>query len=359
MRLWAVNLLKVCRTSGFHGFNIFRGFGSEPTRVLGEPGDCAGVGIERRVLDHALLLAAQSHRSVSTLLQCSVEQCSFEQCYRSDSSEFIIRTSLGEVRSRVLALACGGRSAIGESLGVVRSAVRSPRVGIATHLEGRYRTPAQAVSIILSSGQEVFCTPVSDRRLNVCILVERNYLPNRATRSMLLEQACEQIGFTGTQCDAWQGFGPVGSCSSAVRTPQVLLVGDAAETFDPLGGMGMSHAALSAKLAAAAIVDCLSGHTSPPLRCEAYQHELQRQSNILRGFTRTICATLRTFSSPVMLSIGQSMGIVDSLARIPHSLATEKHRTWHAHLVRKCVESIGALGPHQLAKQRFRPQARP
>ena len=102
-----------------------------------------------------------------------------------------------------------------------------------------------------------------------------------------------------------------------------LLCGDAAESFDPLGGMGMSHALVSGGLAAKAAIKILAQGN-----CKKIIADYEKQRDIAarqhRGFTRLARANMqqllpsRFIPAPALGLLGSwvesGLGNSDSLA---------------------------------------------
>ncbi len=140
----------------------------------------------------------------------------------------------------------------------------------------------------------------------------------RATRSVIsasrMSPATGRVGLGNFRC-------------SGIRHG-VFLIGDAVERFDPIGGMGMTHAFYSAALARHEIVGVIE--SGDPLMHSISRYEEARLpfANQMRAFTRFTYASMRGFSSaPFALPIA-STGLGKVVARyfapkVPHTRGQE------------------------------------
>ena len=86
----------------------------------------------------------------------------------------------------------------------------------------------------------------------------------------------EKSGFGGVPVGKPLQIGPVGSIRRSYLHDSVYLVGDAAESLDPIAGMGMTHGILTAECAVRALVSDLVDGVLRPWRRATYVREATR-----------------------------------------------------------------------------------
>jgi flavin-dependent dehydrogenase len=132
------------------------------------------------------------------------------------------------------------------------------RVGLSAHVRG-LEVDRERVEVVVHEGGEVYLAPSEGDEALVACLYRQEQVPPGTTagdRMMstllsleVLRGRVRGLAFT-TPCLA---AAPLGLRAGAVAAGNVLLVGDAAGTPDPVTGEGMSLAVLSARAAAEAI----------------------------------------------------------------------------------------------------------
>ncbi|MFM1847794.1 MAG: hypothetical protein RL417_1268, partial [Pseudomonadota bacterium] len=212
----------------------------------------SGVTVERRILDlHAAEIAARMP-NVSAFFGTP-------GIIRSDGDRFLCATPNGEASARYVIVADGSNSATARRLNAWEIRRAPPRVGVACHFTGRFTGAHDFVHVSLAADYEVYATPLAGGRLNLAVLAPlggdfnpRDFLEDRSRYGSILQR----IGFEGERVGDIRGRAPVGGVIRRSTVPGVFLTGDAAEEFDPIGGMGMTHALLSGELAARAVIEC-------------------------------------------------------------------------------------------------------
>ena len=71
-------------------------------------------------------------------------------------------------------------------------------------------------------------------------------------------------------------FIPLGGIKRRIAANRILLAGDAAGFADPFHGEGITHAIISGKLAAGAVIDCLRKGHEPATAVSQYTGECER-----------------------------------------------------------------------------------
>ena len=258
-----------------------------------------GVGIQRYHLDCLLAEHAAALPSVTSFFDVAVSGLE-----RQDGG-FLIRLDNGEsLQAKRLVLADGSNSPNAARLRIPKQVRDKGMWGISFLLEGRYEQHSGEVVVILKDGFEINCTPVGPRHLNVAFLAEKERvlpLQDPDWRSSLLAEAMEKSGFDGAPVGKPLQIGPVGSIRRSYLHESVYLIGDAAESLDPIAGMGMTHGILTAECAARALISDLRDGIPQAVAAETYVREATRLARPYRGFTHLTASLLRSPLRGVLL----------------------------------------------------------
>jgi 2-polyprenyl-6-methoxyphenol hydroxylase-like FAD-dependent oxidoreductase len=255
-------------TFAFDGYSAF---------ANGHDGGYWGLGLQRRVLDTALLEQARSEGvHVALGVTCSGLTLS--------ERAFSVELNGKLVRPGIIVAADGVRSGLRQRAGL-DGTQRMRRYGVTAHL--RLAQPApRHVEVSYERGYEVYVTPVGADTVNVALLLNQNRM--RALAGRLEEVFLELIA----ACDYLQpGFelldepltaGPFPASAKSVWRHNLVLVGDAAGFFDGITGDGMTLSLLSARDCAAAVNYLLQTGSSGALRgYEKKRRRLARNSTLL------------------------------------------------------------------------------
>lgn len=276
---------------------------------------CAGFGVERLVLDESLQHALRRYDQVEFFLESRVD--SIEQrvdCLRggmgSDSKKFwrILLRSVGkegrisrncELFARHLIVADGARSMTSSQLKIPGLKPRhgDQRWGVTARLQGSFAQPATHVSLMNHEGLELYCTPLAGERLNISMLGGKGFpavTRDRASLERLLAPILLKIGFKGELVAEPSVAGPVGAQRRPSTHSGVFIVGDACEQFDPVGGMGMTHAIKSGLIAGQLLGAALNEEYSVEQALSRYRHLQSIEAIRLRGFTRLVGLGIRS-----------------------------------------------------------------
>lgn len=258
-----------------------------------------GMGIQRWHLDRLLVEHARRMPSVTHRFGSGVDEI-------LESAEgYAIRLKSGEtIAARRLVLADGSNSGNAARLKIPKVTKGRALWGISFLLEGSFRRQTGEVIVILKDGFEINCTPVGPRHLNLAFLAEKDQvspLQNPAWRAELLAEAKRKCGFEGEPTGKPLQIGPVGSGRRPYSHRLIYLVGDAAESLDPIAGMGMTHGILTAECAARhLLLDLRSGITREEA-AGAYQIAAKRLARPYRGFTHLTASLLRSPARRVLV----------------------------------------------------------
>lgn len=146
---------------------------------------------------------------------------------------------------------------------------------------------------------ELFVTRTSEKRINVSLLSSNAEVVQRWGSQMSWEALQEFFYSLSIKLDNEEDRSGIGLSVGRRKSPaeeSVLCVGDAIEVLDPVGGLGLTHAVLSGRLAAEAIAAALHKGLSPERARWIYSVERERQTARLRLFTSAARLLLRSSS---------------------------------------------------------------
>jgi flavin-dependent dehydrogenase len=149
---------------------------------------------------------------------------------------------------------------------------------------------------MLRRDSEIYCTPVSENRLNVSILGSKKAVAAFARPEQLPKLLAEierTVGFRGVLAASPLGAVGLGGVRRRSFHQGAVLVGDCCESMDPIGGMGMTHALISSHLASEALLRVIGAEQAEQNAFSAYQAQRKKVMRPLRGMTRLTAVMLR------------------------------------------------------------------
>lgn len=258
--------------------------------------DGAGYAVDRLEIDTLLANKASSFNSVTFKSKECVEEVNFDG---------EIKTNLNSYSVKNLIIANGGGSnSFINSLGV-----KPTRVGVMAKFDGEYKFKQNQVSIFLDKHFEVYCTPHGGSGLTICILSSAPHLNLRKLieSKLFLSQIFNRLGFLGERISPVLGKTQLGNTIYTPYFKNTYFVGDAVEQFDPLGGMGMTHALISGELAAKGIIKQYEHFSTPKEAQEWYAFHRENAARPFRRFTKLCEYTFNTVRRyPPILSLVSS-----------------------------------------------------
>jgi geranylgeranyl reductase family protein len=220
-----------------------------------------GLSVPRRLLDHRLVEAAVA-AGAELRERAQVEELVYEG---GGVAGAVIREAGGRratLRARLVIGADGLRSVVARRLAgpARRTAARPARLAFVAHVAGVAGLDGFAEMHVGDAGY-VGLNRIAADLANVALVVPRHRAA--AARGRMEEfffHALDQFPGVRGRVDRRQvvrpilATGPFASWSPRVTAPGALLVGDAAEFFDPFTGEGIASALRSAQLAAGAVL---------------------------------------------------------------------------------------------------------
>lgn len=246
-----------------------------------------GIGIERLILDNAVLEKALSYSTVTAYLGREIKKVSERKPIDFDC----------------IVYSCGSDSSLLNQINSIKE--KQKRFGISSVWEGTYKNPIEKVEITLYEGYEVFLTPLSESRINATILSNKSKLKiplNQKTAIEIMRSSLEQIGFSGTPVTKLIGNNSISNSRRPAFFEDGILLGDACEEFDAVGGMGMTHAVLSAEILSKKLLNIVKDPASKTKYLKEYAKEREKMARPLRGFTQAVYFSLLNEKRPAFKS---------------------------------------------------------
>jgi geranylgeranyl reductase family protein len=222
-----------------------------------------GLAIRRQVLDAMLLDAARGAGARA------VEGTRVVDILRDATGSVRgIRTSSGEIRASIVIGADGLRSVVGRRLGLVRAGRFPRRVALVSHWRGIADMGEYGEMHVERDGY-IGIAPVDAGLVNVAIVIPASraasihgnlagfadaWIAKRPHLAPRFARARREDGVVAT--------GPFNMRARRAWAPGALLVGDAADFFDPFTGEGIYAALRGGEMAAAAALRVLERPTS-------------------------------------------------------------------------------------------------
>lgn len=289
-----------------------------------------GIGISRPRLDHALLQANLGLPNVITFLSETVRSVS------QHAAGIKAFTDQQSFSAKFLVLADGANSPLANALKIPFVREVDGRFGLRLRLKSSAAHKLSDVFVQVNSNSELYLTPVSAHEINLSFIGAKDNFKqitrNPALVSSWISKSEELCAVKLYQESDLIGAGPLGKIRRRPTQGRVLCIGDAAETFDPLGGMGMTHALLSSKLAAQTLRDALFAENSFEHSFKNYASSRWHHSASLRGFTRITAALYRASSHRKLVAIAQKTGLAERLVSAINYPLTKTGPLFHAGL---------------------------
>jgi menaquinone-9 beta-reductase len=266
--------LKVTAPRGAAAYGQFALAGHQPFRAT-------GLSVSRRILDHELVGAARA-AGATVLEQTYVEELLYD---RGAITGAVVRDRSGQrhsIHARLIVGADGLRSVVARRMGR-RTYGRPRRMAFVAHVAG-VQGMSRMAELHFGRAGYVGLNPIGLRQTNVAVVVPvERAVPARNGIERFFYQALAE--FPGIQERVRPGTierpilvtGPFAARSSRVIAPGALLVGDAADFFDPFTGDGIYSALRGAELILETVAPALSGSGPLPIACLREYRRMRRQ----------------------------------------------------------------------------------
>lgn len=242
-----------------------------------------GVGLDRaRFLE---LLEARIASSNNLQLICREREGRVSRT----AGGFVAETSAGTLVAPYIVVADGGSSPNSRSLQLPEVKTRGGRLGVSCHGTLHSSHPdiadSSTVGVFMDRWFQCYLTPLGANRFNLSGLFDK---AGKGGADTLLQQMKEKLSLHNMTFSV-EGKLTGASHIGAIRRPSykegAFVIGDSAEQLDPVGGMGMTHALISGRLAAQSILSLFKGQDERVV-ISRHLRTYSRGIRKLRGFTR-------------------------------------------------------------------------
>jgi flavin-dependent dehydrogenase len=277
------------------------------------------LSIERRHLDHALLMAAQQ-AGARLLAPCRVT----DVLHATGNQVLGVRTDHGDLNARIVVGADGLRSRVARILRAHARAPRLRKLSLTAHVRG--------VSGMSTLGEMhvagdvcLGIAPVessADPLCNVTVVLTQDSVPGTTApammRAALNRFPARDLSHLIDPDETILASGPFDWPTRGVVFGNVALVGDAAGYYDPFTGQGIYQAMAGAELLAAAIIEALR----TPLQMDAALARYAKAHARLIRPARTVQQTIEfvcrheRLSRPVFRALHRSPDVAARLVGV-------------------------------------------
>jgi 2-polyprenyl-6-methoxyphenol hydroxylase-like FAD-dependent oxidoreductase len=267
----------------FFGYDITSSGGDRVVLASNNKQRPDGYTISRKLLDQTLYSAAGSLPSTSTIYGCV-------ETIQQQSGRNIIKHSNGEVDAGIVVLANGK---LFNPKTWQQSTKSARRFGLVYWVSGCWKS-GQPNTIIIRQHDEVqiLLTPLAGGELNISVMVGSFKGASTSHSKLKLQKlafsVAKEFGYEIDQIIDQAGSAEIVSGKSGGNRTDTayFLIGDAAERFDPIGGMGMTHSLLSASLAGKEIVRVLRSGALKQAAIRRYEIKRKLSAVPLRLLTK-------------------------------------------------------------------------
>jgi len=262
----------------FYGFRFFER--RKHSEIILQP-HIHGIGVRRYALD-ALLTDECRRRKIPVHLG---EE---PHILRRGDSGFDVLTDSGRVHATYLIFATGAISSLPQSLGVPAFPRAQSRCGLSVPLLHATPHNRSTVDIFVDSKIQACSTPVDPHTTTLSLFCsnETAHRLTPAQRPLLLAEVCDRLQITAEPSASTLTVSGIGRVHRPAYHRSIFIVGDAFRQLDPIGGMGMTQALVSGRVAAQTIAEMVS--TSPvrgEIIASKHHDRMQRAVRRLIGYT--------------------------------------------------------------------------
>lgn len=163
------------------------------------------------------------------------------------------------------------------------------RAGVSASFSGNSVNSIDKVFVKICDAFEIYVTPLDSHTVNVAVLgtskSDRNIRDVLLSRE-LYEWMRDTIGFDGLLSSKIYGRAGLNNSRRRSYIGRVLFAGDSVEQFDPLGGMGMSHAVLTGIAAGHTAKDIITNPDKLTSMMQAYDSKQKLIAKPIRRHTK-------------------------------------------------------------------------
>jgi flavin-dependent dehydrogenase len=247
-----------------------------------------GWGVPRTSLDSSLLATARKQPHVELHLRHTVRSL------RCAGDAWSITCDSASLSARYVFIAAGAASDTIAREYITTTAHPSARVGYTLHAELTSGELASFVTIIPISDGEIYVTRIGPQLINISLVGTSDFIQTHRGAERLQSVLIVSLGITYKLLS----FGHGGSHFEArrhSRHPTLYLLGDAAESFDPACGLGMTHALHTGIMAADSVLARMKDDSATTASPEIYISQRSQYARGIRYFSRFVRVSMKLF----------------------------------------------------------------
>ncbi len=257
----------------------------------GDKAQCSVFGINRKLLDRTLLEVSRNIQGVEIMESTRVD------AYSADSGGWRVSFSGSKsITCRFLVISAGAN--FRASTGFNSANSMANRYAWSQHFQcSELADTAREVKIVVEDGYEIYITPTGAKEVNVAILsAKKSFSQFRSAevQTKIKHKAEERLFRDLSPLEPPLFTGPLGNRRRKGFSDATIFCGDSCEQFDPIGGMGMTHALLSGVLAGEALFRIFALQQDFGTTAQEYERQRNAAARPLRGFTRLTYLSLIT-----------------------------------------------------------------
>lgn len=209
----------------------------------------AGRGQRRWYLDEVLFRTARDTRGVTTYTGTRVDQLLRER------GRVVGAVVAGKPRRADLVVAADGIHSRTRHLLQLDTSLQRKRFGVRTHFQlARGQEQPPWVDVFLAPGYELYVTPLPDGEILVAGLADAGALTQPIAKTFSQWWSSQPLLTArlegARQISSIECIAPLAGRAKCGVAPGIILLGDAAESIDPITGGGMAYALVTAELLA-------------------------------------------------------------------------------------------------------------
>ncbi len=245
---------------------------------------------------------------------------------RQDQNGVQVITSSGaEFRARYCVVACGVNERLLSFNGFNYREPSFSRCAVSYLVKAA--APERIVSIIAKRGGECYLTPLSEDSINVALLSTGKISEvwgSEAARELSIREMLRALSMQVSHISDPIGASALGRSICQPSMGRIFVTGDALRSFDPIGGMGMTHALGTGIVAAESLAAVLYSEISPDNARECYREGVHRLARS--------CAGMTMFSGQFV----QRLSMIPGISLLAKYLGGPAHRF----IARRCAQSL-------------------
>ena len=277
----------------YYGFSFFEKSRRETLRLSEEPSKPHGIGIGRFYLDELLIQNARA-AGADVILGVAPQvnhHENFVEIMLCDKS----------YRCRSLILATGAYSRFPRELRIPEERQKKERLAVRIEAHVSTSNLEGLLPVVIENDFQAVCTPIAPDALTIGLMATAHGETNINATGLvnIIKRIEDVLGCKLEISGETHGAPSIGSVRRPAVYKNIFCIGDASSQLDPIGGMGMTQAILTARVTAETI--------ARSFRCQDFSERVMAKNHI-----QNICNVVRPLKGYTLLSY---MSLSNALGR--------------------------------------------